>query len=80
MGYPKRKPASRPSGPSAVLGLVVSVAGTRLLTTILFQVKPNDPIVYLGVAALLGFVSLAACYIPARRASKIDPLTALRQE
>jgi predicted permease len=63
-----------------VLGLAAAVAGTRLLTSMLFQVQPNDPLVYLAVAALLGVVALLASYVPARRASKIDPLTALRQE
>jgi len=62
------------------LGLAAAVASTRLLTSMLFQVQPNDPWVYLAVAVLLGVVTLAACYVPARRASKIDPLAALRQE
>jgi ABC-type lipoprotein release transport system permease subunit len=46
----------------------------------LFEVKPGDPATYLGVAALLGAVSLAACYIPARRAARVDPASALRQD
>jgi putative ABC transport system permease protein len=46
----------------------------------LFRVQPNDPVVYLAVAVLLGIVALVASYVPARRASKIDPLTAIRQE
>jgi putative ABC transport system permease protein len=62
------------------LGLAAAVAGTRFLKTVLFQVEPSDPFVYLSVAALLGVVALVASYVPARRASKIDPLTALRQE
>ena len=64
----------------SVLGLAASVISTRLLTAMLFQVKPNDPLVYSGVAVLLGLVSLVASYFPARRASRIDPLSALRQE
>ncbi len=68
------------AGLGLALGLGAAVTGTRLLTTVLFRVRPNDPVVYLAVAALLGVVALVACYIPARRASKIDPLTAIRQE
>jgi ABC-type lipoprotein release transport system permease subunit len=46
----------------------------------LFQVQPNDPMVYLAVTVLLGLVTVVASFIPARRAAGIDPLTALRQE
>jgi ABC-type antimicrobial peptide transport system permease subunit len=62
------------------LGLVAAVASTRLLTAVLFNVKPNDPLVYVAVTVLLGMVALVASYVPAWRASRIDPLTALRQE
>jgi putative ABC transport system permease protein len=68
------------AGLGLALGLAVAVASTRLLRSMLFQVQPNDPGVYLAVALLLGIVALAASYIPARRASKIDPLAAIRQE
>ncbi len=68
------------AGLGLALGLAAAVAGTRFLTTMLFQVQPNDPWVYLAVAALLGVVTLVASYVPAMRAAKIDPLTALRQE
>jgi putative ABC transport system permease protein len=67
-------------GLGLALGLAAAVAGARLLTAVLFQVQPNDPLVYLAVALLLSVVTLVASYIPARRASKIEPLTALRQE
>jgi predicted permease len=62
------------------IGLAGAFAASRLLTSMLFEVKPNDPITYAGVAVLLGLVTLAASYIPARRAAKVDPLVALRQE
>ena len=63
-----------------IVGLAIAIAGTRMLTTMLFQVQPMDPAVYFAVAVLVGFVTLLAGYIPARQASKIDPMTALRQE
>jgi len=62
------------------VGLMGAVAATRLLTSMLFEVKPTDPATYAAVAAVLAAVALAASYIPARRAAKVDPLTALRQE
>jgi putative ABC transport system permease protein len=62
------------------LGFLGSLAGTRLMSSMLFEVTPSDPITYAGAALLLGAVVLAASYIPARRAAKLDPLIALRQE
>jgi ABC-type antimicrobial peptide transport system permease subunit len=59
-------------------GLILSAAVTRLLTTMIHGVTPLDPITYLSVAVLLLAVVLAASYFPARRASKTDPLSALR--
>jgi putative ABC transport system permease protein len=56
------------------------VAVATLLRGILFGVTPTDPPTYLGVFALLACVSLFACYLPARRAARIDPVQALRQE
>jgi predicted permease len=68
------------TGIGLAAGLIAAVAATRLVASMLFEVKPGDPATYLGVAALLGAVSLAACYIPARRAARVDPASALRQD
>jgi predicted permease len=67
-------------GIGLAVGLAGAVAATRLLTSMLFEVKPADPMILAGVVVLLAAVSLSASYIPARRATRIDPLVALRQE
>lgn len=62
------------------LGIAGALALTRLISTMLFGVKPADPLTYAAVAILLAAVALAACYFPARRATEVDPLSALRHE
>jgi ABC-type antimicrobial peptide transport system permease subunit len=62
------------------IGLAASLAVTRLLGAMLYDVKTGDPITLIAVTLLLMLVALAACYIPARRATRVDPLVALRHE
>jgi predicted permease len=68
----------------AAVGLAVGVAGavaaSRLLARLLFGVKPTDPVTYAVVVVALGTVAFLACYLPARRAMRVDPIVALRQE
>jgi len=61
-------------------GLFASLGLGRLIANMLFGVNSHDPLTFCGVAILLLVVALAACYIPARRASRVDPIIALRYE
>jgi ABC-type antimicrobial peptide transport system permease subunit len=62
------------------LGLAGSFAAARLLSGMLYGVKPSDPATYAVVVGVLATVAFLGCYLPARRATRVDPIIALRQE
>jgi ABC-type antimicrobial peptide transport system permease subunit len=62
------------------VGVVASLALTRYLTTMLFGVAPTDPLTFAALTMTMVVVSLLACYVPARRAARVDPLVAIRTE
>ena len=68
------------AGVGVLVGLLAAGFGTRLMSSLLIGVRANDPITFLAVAALLTLMVLLACLLPARRASRIEPAHAVRQE
>jgi ABC-type antimicrobial peptide transport system permease subunit len=62
------------------LGVPIAAVSTRLMTHLLFGTTPGDPVTYLTISTILVASAIAACYLPARRASRVDPMTALRHE
>jgi len=62
------------------VGVIAAIALARVMTSLLFGITATDPLTYAGVALLLVLVALLACFVPAQRAAKIDPMIALRAE
>ena len=63
-----------------VIGIAVALAATRLLGTLLYGVKPVDPIVFAGMSVMMIAIGVLASYMPARRASSVDPIESLRSD
>ncbi|MFI5059358.1 MAG: FtsX-like permease family protein [Candidatus Acidiferrales bacterium] len=62
------------------IGLLLAIVGTRAIANLFVGVKPNDALTFVAVGILLAVIALLACWIPARRATRVDPLVALRYE
>jgi predicted permease len=68
------------TGAGIGIGLAGAIGVTRLMSGLLFEVRPGDPLVFSAAALILGAVAMLACYVPARRAARVDPIVALRWE
>jgi putative ABC transport system permease protein len=68
------------AGIGLAVGLVIVFILARFLTSMLYGVSPTDPITFIAITFLLAAVALVACYIPAHRAARVDPMVALREE
>jgi ABC-type antimicrobial peptide transport system permease subunit len=64
----------------SLCGLLIAFGGARMMKSMLYGVSTSDPITFTGVALLLSGIALLACWIPARRASRVEPMIALRAE
>jgi len=62
-----------------VIGMALALAVTRMMTALLFQVGAADPLIYLAIIALLAAVAASACWLPSRRAARVDPMQALHE-
>jgi putative ABC transport system permease protein len=71
---------SRMVGAGLLVGIFMSVVGTRVVRELLFETDPLDPAVFLGAAAFLGSIALVACVLPAWRAAHVNPMETLRKE
>jgi putative ABC transport system permease protein len=70
----------RLTGIGLLLGGVAAFFAARAMTTLLFGIRPSDPVTYIGIAMVLALAAFAACYVPARLATAVDPMVALRYE
>jgi putative ABC transport system permease protein len=71
-------PGLRLTAAGTAVGLAAALAATRLMSTLIFGVSSSDLATYVAVPVLLGLVGLAACFVPARRATRVSPMEALR--
>src|SRR5262249_8897996 len=63
-----------------IIGVVIALALTRVLLSLLYEVTPTDPLIFVTVCLFLGAIAMLACWLPARRAAKLDPIKALHYE